>query len=133
MTDAIDEQPQFIEWHRLFAVEQELALTPVGIGVEAEFPTMTETLIPERVMAIGEEWKKVLLQSMTTEELDTYFPAYKQTLLEQGLEQGLELAKRQTVQAMFARGVEIAVIADVTGLTTVQVKTILAENNDITP
>ncbi|MEZ4673638.1 MAG: hypothetical protein R2932_05250 [Caldilineaceae bacterium] len=37
-------QPTKTEWHLLFAVEQDLALTPVGVGVEAEFPVMKESL-----------------------------------------------------------------------------------------
>ena len=43
MTAANEEPAQQTEWHRLFAVEQDLALTPVGVGVEAEFPAMTES------------------------------------------------------------------------------------------
>ena len=42
MTEASEEHPTKTEWHRLFAVEQDLALTPVGVIVEAEFPAMTE-------------------------------------------------------------------------------------------
>lgn len=39
---AKQEVPSKTEWHLLFAVEQDLALTPVGVGVEAEFPVMKE-------------------------------------------------------------------------------------------
>lgn len=64
-------------------------------------------------------------------ELDAYLPDYKQRLLEQGLAQGLEqgiaLAKRETVRAMAARHFDSTLIADVTGLSVDQIKAILAE------
>ena len=58
MTEAHEEQSEQTEWHRLFAVEQDLALTPVGVVVEAEFPAMTE---PPKVDVLllrqtGERW-----------------------------------------------------------------------------
>ena len=90
---------------------------------------MSEILTPERVMQVGETWKKMLLQSMTVEELDSYLPTYKQQILEQGLEQGIVSAKRETVRAMSARKFDIAIIADVTGLTVAQVNAILANDS----
>lgn len=60
-------------------------------------------------------------------ELDAYLPDYKQRLLEQGLEQGIALAKRETVRAMAARHFDSTLIADVTGLSVDQIKAILAE------
>jgi hypothetical protein len=61
MTESNDEQTEQTEqteWHRLFGVEQDLALTPVGVGVETEFPVTTE---PPRVDVLllqqtGEQW-----------------------------------------------------------------------------
>ena len=85
---------------------------------------MNEILTPERVMAVGEAWKRALLTGMTTEELDAYLPTYKQKILEQGIVS----AKQQTVRAMFARNFDITVIADVTGLTAAQVSLILADD-----
>jgi len=51
--------------------------------------------------------------------------------LEQGLEQGIALAKRETVQAMAARKFDLAVIADLTGLTLEQVNAILADETTV--
>ncbi|MEZ4860073.1 MAG: hypothetical protein R3C14_02140 [Caldilineaceae bacterium] len=58
MMETSEEQPEKTEWHRLFALEQDLALTPVGVGVETEFPAMTD---PPKVDLLllrqrGERW-----------------------------------------------------------------------------
>ena len=58
MTETTEEQSAQTEWHRLFGVEQDLALTPVGVGVETEFPVTTE---PPKVDVLllqqtGEQW-----------------------------------------------------------------------------
>ena len=52
---------------------------------------MNEILTPERVLEIGEEWKRYLLQNLPVDELDAYAnPVYRQTLFEEGREEGIE-------------------------------------------
>lgn len=47
--------------------------------------TMDESLTPERVLEIGREWKRILIQHTPPEEMDTLLPAaYKQHFVEQG-------------------------------------------------
>ncbi len=75
-------------------------------------------------MTVGEAWKRALLTSMTAEELDVYLPTYKQKILEQGI----VLAKQQTVCATFAGNFDVTVTADLTGLTAAQVNLILADD-----
>ena len=52
------EHSQKTEWHRLFALEQELALIPVGVGFETEFPALTD---PPKIDVLllrqtGDQW-----------------------------------------------------------------------------
>ncbi len=86
---------------------------------------MNEIMTPEWVMEVGEAWKRTLMASMTPEELDAYLPGYKQKILEQGILS----AKRETVRAMIARNFDVAVIADVTGLTIEQVNAFLLDGS----
>lgn len=56
-----------------------------------EGATMNELLTPERVLEIGQEWKRILLSNLPPEELDTYInPEYKHALLNSGREEGRE-------------------------------------------
>ncbi|MEZ4868019.1 MAG: hypothetical protein R3C14_42215 [Caldilineaceae bacterium] len=72
-----------------------------------EGAAMEEILTPERVMEIGEEWKRILLRNLSSEELDTYLdPAYKQTLLRAGQAEGREEGEhtaRQMVEQILQR------------------------------
>jgi hypothetical protein len=50
-----------------------------------EGATMNEILTPERVMAIGEEWKRIFLSHVSPEDLDAYLnPEYKDAILKAG-------------------------------------------------
>ncbi|MCB0063088.1 MAG: hypothetical protein KDE19_13280 [Caldilineaceae bacterium] len=90
--------------------------------------SLLQNMTPEELdtYLADDRWKRSLLQNMTPEELDEYFPNYKQYVLEQGI----VLAKQETVRAMFARNFDVAVIADVTGLTVEQVNAMIADQTD---
>jgi hypothetical protein len=67
-----------------------------------EGATMGEILTPERVMAIGEEWKQIFLRNLSPEELDAYLdPAYKQTLLNAGRKAGREEGREEGEVALY--------------------------------
>lgn len=59
-----------------------------------EGATMNEILTPERVIEIGQEWKRILLSDLPPEELDAYInPEYKRALLNSGRQEGREEGK----------------------------------------
>ena len=67
-----------------------------------EGATMSEILTPERVLELGQEWKRLLLSDLPPEELDAYVnPDYKRALLnsgrEEGREEGEKLGKLETL------------------------------------
>lgn len=83
---------------------------------------MDEVLTPERVMEIGREWKRILIQHTPVDQLNELLsPEYKQQFIDQGIEQ----KTRDIVLAMNAKGFSLGVIADITGLTIEQVKALL--------
>ncbi|MEZ4864115.1 MAG: hypothetical protein R3C14_22565 [Caldilineaceae bacterium] len=93
---------------------------------------MDEILTPERVLEIGQEWKRILLQHTSPDQLNELLsPEYKQQLINQGIERGIERGteqkSRDIVLAMAAKGFDLAVIADITGLTVTQVQALLQE------
>ena len=92
---------------------------------------MNEILTPELVLAMGQEWKRLLIQQTSKAELKAWMPAeLKQELIDQGIEQGIEQGVNQKthdiVLGMHAKGFDLAVIADVTGLSVAQVQTLLS-------
>ncbi len=81
----------------MFEVLQTLWSLPEGA-------TMQEILTPERVMAIGEEWMQIFLRNLSPEQLNAYLdPAYKQTLLSAGREEGREEALCRTIEQILQR------------------------------
>lgn len=81
----------------MFEVLQTLWSLPEGA-------TMQEILTPERVMAIGEEWMQIFLRNLSPEQLNAYLdPAYKQTLLSAGREEGREEALCHTIEQILGR------------------------------
>ena len=67
-----------------------------------EEATMNEILTPERVMEIGQEWKRIFLSNLPPEELDAYVnPDYKRTLLNAGREAGREEGREQGEAALY--------------------------------
>ena len=64
---------------------------------------MDETLTPERVLEIGREWKRILIQHTPPDEMDEMLPVeYKQHFIDQGIEQGIERGIEQGIE----RGIE---------------------------
>lgn len=60
---------------------------------------MSEILTPERVLELGEEWKRLLLSDLPQEELDAYLnPDYKRGLVDSGREEGAKTGKLETLQ-----------------------------------
>jgi hypothetical protein len=104
-----------------------------------EGAAMNEILTPERVLELGREWKQILIQHATPDELDKMLsPESKQKLTEQGVKQGIEQGinqkTRDIVLAMHAKGFDLAVIADITSLPIDQVQALLrAEEAKPTP
>ncbi len=91
---------------------------------------MNEELTVEKVIEIGTEYSHILLRNLPVEEIDDYInPAYKKHLLEQGLERGSNQRTREIVLAMATRQIDIATIADVTGLTVTDVQALLEDAN----
>lgn len=99
-----------------------------------EGATMNEILTPERVVEIGREWKRILFQHATADELkEMLSPESKQKLIEQEversieqrLEQGINQKTRDIVLAMHAKGFDLTVIADITALSIDQVQALL--------
>ncbi len=91
---------------------------------------MSELLTVEQVIEIGKERSRLLLHNLPPEEIDPYInPLYKQQLVEEGIEKGIEYRTREIVLAMVARKLDLKTIADVTGLTIDEVKAILAEDH----
>lgn len=88
---------------------------------------MNEILTPERVMEIGEEWKRIFLHNLSPEEIDAYInPEYKQNVIEQGIEQG-EIVMSRTIEQILQR--RFGSIPDVVTALLTQCK--LAELNDL--
>jgi len=104
---------------RFWRLSTELALMfevlPV-IWTLPEGATMDEILTPERVLEIGQEWKRILLRNLSPEELDAYVNLdYKRTLLnsgraagraegrEEGREEGEKRGKRETLEQILSR------------------------------
>lgn len=88
---------------------------------------MGETLTPERVIELGREAKQLLLQHLSAEELDEMIaPSYRQGIMEQGVAQ----ERRDIVHNMHTRGFDMPTIADVTGLSVEQVRTLLDSEDD---
>ena len=87
-----------------------------------EGATMNEILTPERVLEIGQEWKRILIQHTPKAELKELLSTeLKQELIEQGIDQKTEAI----VLAMQAKGFDLGVIADITGLTVTAVQALL--------
>lgn len=87
-----------------------------------EGATMNELLTPERVLEIGREWKRILIQHTSPEELNEMLsPESKQRFIDQGIDQ----KTHDIIRAMHAKGFDLAVIADITGLTNAQVQAVL--------
>ena len=83
---------------------------------------MNEILTPERVLEIGQEWKRILIQHTPKAELKELLSTeLKQELIEQGIDQKTEAI----VLAMQAKGFDLGVIADITGLTVTAVQALL--------
>ncbi|MCE7982748.1 MAG: hypothetical protein DYG89_16310 [Caldilinea sp. CFX5] len=79
---------------------------------------MNEILTPERVMEIGEEWKRILIHHTPDAEMKKLLsPELKQELIEQGANQ----KTRDIVLAMHAKGFDLAVMADINGFAVTQV------------
>ena len=92
-----------------------------------EGATMNEVLTPERVLEIGREWKRILLQHATPAELEEMLsPASKQKLTERSFEQGVNQKTRDIVLAMHAKGFDLTVIADIASLPIDQVQALVA-------
>lgn len=88
---------------------------------------MSEILTPERVLEIGQEWKRILIQQTPKAELKALLSTeLKQELIDQGIEQGIEQKTQTIVLAMYTKGFDLAVIADITGLTVAQVQALLS-------
>ncbi len=88
-----------------------------------EGANMNEVLTPERVLEIGEEWTRMLIQNLSEEKLNELIaPEYKQGFIEQGISQ----KNRAIVHAMHTKGFDLDVIADITELTIEQVQALLA-------
>lgn len=78
---------------------------------------MNEILTPERVLEMGEEWTKLLLQNLPADKLNELLtPESKRHLIEQGIEQGEIHKSREIVLAMHAKALPLDLIADVTGI-----------------
>lgn len=99
-----------------------------------EGATMDEVLTPERVLEIGREWKRILIQHTPADQLDELLsPESKQHFIDQGIEQGIDQGIEQGINqkthdivlAMHAKGFALSVIADVTGLNVEQVQALL--------
>lgn len=92
-----------------------------------EGTTMKEILTPEQVLEIGREWKRILIQHATADELDEMLSVEsKQTLLKQGVERAVNQKTRDIVLSMHAKGFDLAVIADITSLPIEQVQALVA-------
>lgn len=96
-----------------------------------EGATMNEVLTPERVLEIGREWKWILIQHATADELEEMLsPASKQKLTEQEAKQafreGINQKTRDIVLTMHAKGFDLAVIADIISLPIDQVQALVA-------
>lgn len=90
-----------------------------------EGATMDEVLTPERVMEIGREWKRILIQHTPADQLNELLsPEYKQQFIDQGIEQ----KTRDIVLAMSDKGFSLAIIADITALTIEQVQSLLQKS-----
>lgn len=96
---------------------------------------MNEILTPERVVEIGREWKRILFQHATADELEEMLsPESKQKLIEEGVKRGVERAfeqginkkTRDIVLAMHTKGFDLAEIADITSLPIEQVGALVA-------
>lgn len=86
---------------------------------------MDEVLTPERVMEIGREWKRILIQHTPADQLNELLsPEYKQQFIDQGIEQ----KTRDIVLAMSDKGFSLAIIADITALTIEQVQSLLQKS-----
>lgn len=100
---------------RFWRLSTELALMFEVLQVIWALPegaTMDEILTPERVLEIGQEWKRILLRNLSPEELDAYVnPDYKRTLLNsghaagraEGREEGEKRGKRETLEQILSR------------------------------
>ena len=90
---------------------------------------MSEVLTPERVIEIGKEAGRLLLQNLPAEELDEMIaPSYRQGIFEQGMERGMERGMEQSKDIllnMHAQGFDIPTIADMTGLSVKQIRALL--------
>lgn len=87
-----------------------------------EGASMSEVLTPERVLELGQEWTKLLIQQTPKAKLKAWMPTeLKQELIDQGITQ----KTHDIVLAMHAKGFDLAVIADITGLTVTQVQALL--------
>ena len=88
---------------------------------------MNEILTPERIVEIGREWKRILLQHATPAELEEMLsPASMQKLTERSFEQGINQKTHDIVLAMHAKGFDLVVIADITSLPIDQVQALVA-------
>jgi hypothetical protein len=95
-----------------------------------EGAAMNEVLTPERVVEIGREWKRILFQHATADELNEMLsPESKQKLNERGVQQafneGINQKTRDIVLAMHVKGFDLAVIADIMALPIDQVQALL--------
>jgi hypothetical protein len=108
-------------WH----LSAELLLLLHALQVVWSLPegaTMSEILTPERVLELGQEWKRLLIQQTPNAEMKALLSTeLKQELIDQGITK----KNHDIVLAMHAKGFDLAVIADITGLTIAQVQALL--------
>lgn len=83
---------------------------------------MSEILTHERVLELGQEWKRLLIQQTPNAEMKALLSTeLKQELIDQGITQ----KTHDIVLAMHAKGFDLAVIADITGLPIAHVQALL--------
>lgn len=110
---------------RFWQLSAELLLLLQALQVVWSLPegaTMSEILTPERVLELGQEWKRLLIQQTPNAEMKALLSTeLKQELIDQGITQ----KNHDIVLAMHAKGFDLAVIADITGLPVTQVQALL--------
>jgi len=84
---------------------------------------MSEILTPERVLELGQEWTQLLIQQTPKANLKAWMPT---ELKQELIEQGVNPKTHDIVLAMHAKGFDLAVIANITGLPIAQVQALLS-------